>query len=101
MGLLGVKLLVLAAKFAELVVNRECFHLVVKPEKYLQHFSQFMKETITLLLALFNLGASYTSFFLLWICLEKHISFSEFVLETAVLRFQMYTKEICSIPYVS
>lgn len=87
LGLLGVKLLVLAAKFAEQVVNRECFHLVVKPEKYLQHFSQFMKGTITFLLALINLRTCYTSFFLLWICLGKNISFSEFVLENCSSSF--------------
>jgi len=56
LGLLGVKLLVLAAKFAEQVGNRECFHLVVKPEKYLQNFSQFMKGTITFLLALLKMA---------------------------------------------
>lgn len=55
MGLLGVKVLVLTARFAEQVGNRECFHLVVKPEKYLQHFSQFMKGTITFLLALLKM----------------------------------------------
>lgn len=102
LGLLGVKLLVLAAKFAEQVVNRECFHLVVKPENYLQHFSQFMKGTISFLLALFNLGTSYTSFFPLWIRLGKKIFiFLNLFYKTAVLRFRIYTREICNIPHVS
>lgn len=89
LGLLGVKLLVLAAKTAELVVSREHFHLAVKPEKYQQHFSQFRKGTITFLLALFNLGTRYTRFFFSFVTFFNSISldyFFPFKMKATILR---------------